>query len=130
MKFITLIAAAFIPHAVLAAPFADAQAGNGAELFSRAAQNCKIVGDSAEVNCRSGASTSSDAVYTVDKGSTYKFTCVKTGECVTIGGKTNCGWHKTTYKKCYINQQCSTHSCYVSGHYTDSRCTQANLGWC
>jgi uncharacterized protein YgiM (DUF1202 family) len=103
MKFITLIAAAFLPLATLAAPFADGETdafilkdrdisvddSNGAGIFSRAAQNCKIIGDSATVNCRSGASTSSDAVYTVRKGDTYKFTCVKTGECVTIGGKTN-----------------------------------------
>lgn len=109
MKFITLIAAAFLPLAAIAAPFADGETdvfipkdggaeilsdisvddSNGAEIFSRAAQNCKIIGDSATVNCRSGASTSSDAVYTVRKGSTYRFTCVKTGECVTIGGSTN-----------------------------------------
>ena len=52
-------------------------------------QWCEIVGGSTYVNCRRNARTSSHVVARLRKGSQYRYWCVKTGQCVTIKGKTN-----------------------------------------
>lgn len=55
----------------------------------RANQRCTIVGNADEVHCRSGPGTSYSSKVTLPKGSRYLFSCVKTGECVTINGAKN-----------------------------------------
>ncbi|KAH6854051.1 hypothetical protein B0I37DRAFT_441112 [Chaetomium sp. MPI-CAGE-AT-0009] len=147
MKFFSLLAAALLPTGLLAAPVADdkltaieAEAHAAAEaraaveareaadvsrnepafsLDKREIQVCEIIGGSSRVNCRSGPNTSSGVVRTLPRGETYAFSCVRTGECVNIGGATNCGWDYSY-----------TLGCYVNGHYTDSDCTLARLGRC
>ncbi|KAK4125408.1 hypothetical protein N657DRAFT_678538 [Parathielavia appendiculata] len=134
MKLISLLTAAFLPMGLLAAPVAedgvaDIEAREPADvstnepapgLSQRESRGCTIVGAN-NVKCRAGASTSSKVVYTFDKGDRFVFSCVKTGECVTINGAVNCGWD-------YLYQ--GGQGCYVNGHYTDSGCTLANLGRC
>ncbi|KAK0723265.1 hypothetical protein B0T26DRAFT_750551 [Lasiosphaeria miniovina] len=87
------------------------------KLFARD-RVCRING-SGRVNCRSCPSTSCSAPYYVVGGSSYNFDCAAAGECVTIGGVTNCNWDRTVAE-----------GCYVSAYYTDSGCTVANLGRC
>lgn len=117
MKFFSLLAAALLPTGLLAAPAgdgkltaieieahaaADARAAVEAReaanvspnepafsLDKREVQVCEIVGGSSKVNCRSGPRTSASVVRTLTKGQTYAFSCVKTGECVVIGGASN-----------------------------------------
>lgn len=117
MKFFSLLAAALLPTGLLAVPVADnrltaieieahaaAEARAAVEtreaanvspnepafsLDKRAIQVCEIVGGASKVNCRSGPNTSSSVVRTLPKGETYAFSCVKTGECVIIGGASN-----------------------------------------
>ncbi|RYP60246.1 hypothetical protein DL771_010583 [Monosporascus sp. 5C6A] len=81
-----------------------------AKLFARD-RVCRING-SGRVNCRTCASTSCSAPYYVQGGSYYNFDCSVRGECVTIGGTTNCYW-----------QRLVTERCYVSAYYTDAGCT-------
>ncbi|KAK4203628.1 hypothetical protein QBC40DRAFT_316403 [Triangularia verruculosa] len=147
MKFFSLLAAALLPTGLLAAPVADdnliaieTEAHAAAEaraivktrdaadvslnepafsLGKREIQVCEIVGSSSSVNCRAGPNTSSSIVRKLSKGNTYAFSCVTSGECVVIGGATNCGWDYSYSLACYVN-----------GHYTDGKCTQARLGWC
>ncbi|KAK4041116.1 hypothetical protein C8A01DRAFT_34849 [Parachaetomium inaequale] len=103
-----------------AAPEAVSDAGESLDTraFSRP-QHCSIVGGSSTVNCRTGPNTKYRVKMTMRKGNTYDFWCVYSGQCVTINGFRNCGWH-------YSKQ----HDCFVSGHYTDNRCTLARLGSC
>ncbi|KAH6624070.1 hypothetical protein B0J18DRAFT_427191 [Chaetomium sp. MPI-SDFR-AT-0129] len=82
-------------------------------------QHCTIVGGSTYVNCRRGPNTKYAVKLSMRKGNTYDFWCVYSGQCITINGFRNCGWH-------YSKQ----HDCFVSGHYTDNHCTQARLGGC
>ncbi|KAL1845506.1 hypothetical protein VTK73DRAFT_501 [Phialemonium thermophilum] len=82
-------------------------------------QRCAIVGGADEVNCRADAGTAAPVRFTLPKGSQYTFACVKKGECVTIDGDENCGW-----------DWIPGGLCYVSGHYTDSSCSAAKLGFC
>ncbi|KAH8769094.1 hypothetical protein F5883DRAFT_553553 [Diaporthe sp. PMI_573] len=137
VKFIV----ACMPLAVLASPIEQ----NGAELVDREASpdgwvegapftekrdepkelfrrniDCNIVGDATTVNCRSCASTSCDIVTKFDVGSKHSFKCAVLGDCVTINGKRNCSWDKA--------DRTLAKDCWVSGHYTDSRCTLAALG--
>ncbi|KAH6983900.1 hypothetical protein EDB80DRAFT_247824 [Ilyonectria destructans] len=133
MKFVPLLVASLLPVGLMAAPVDDggdvsmegaepapgttAARDVGDEILKRSTRVCTIVGGSATVNCRSGPGTQYGVTDTVYRGSDYVFTCVKTGECIIIGGNQNCGWHKTG-------------GCYVNGHYTDNRCTLASLGSC
>ena len=119
MKFFSLLAAALLPTGLLAAPAADnklaaieTEAHAAAEaraavvetrepaadvslneaafsLDKREVQVCEIIGGASKVNCRSGPRTSSSVVRQVTRGQTYAFSCVKSGECVVIGGSTN-----------------------------------------
>jgi hypothetical protein len=118
MKFLTLAAAALLPTGLLAAPAAQentlaaievearaaAQAGATVEareaaevspnepalgLDKREIQVCEIVGGASRVNCRARPNTSSSVVRTLPRGETFAFSCVKTGECVVIGGAEN-----------------------------------------
>ncbi|KAK3935328.1 hypothetical protein QBC46DRAFT_358339 [Diplogelasinospora grovesii] len=91
----------------------------GAEIFKRTSQICQIIGSSAHVNCRSCASTGCTATHYVVQGSYYEFTCAANGQCVTVGGNTNCIWD-------YL----PAGNCYVSAIYTDNQCTVGSLGYC
>ncbi|RYP42571.1 hypothetical protein DL767_000095 [Monosporascus sp. MG133] len=80
------------------------------KLFARD-RVCRING-TGRVNCRSCASTNCPATYYVQGGSYYNFDCAVRGQCVTIGGVTNCVWQRTVAEGCYVN-----------GYYTDAGCT-------
>lgn len=105
MKFVSLLVASLLPIVLMAAPVDDggdvsmegAEPAPGTtaardvddEIFKRATRVCTIVGGSATVNCRSGPGTQYGVTDTVYRGSDYYFTCVKTGECIIIGGNQN-----------------------------------------
>ena len=102
MKLISLLTSALLPVGLMAAPVAEETAevvaresddvspnphANG--LSSRQSyQACAAVGASA-VNCRAGPGTNYKVVTTVKKGEVGFFSCVKSGECITVGGSTN-----------------------------------------
>ncbi|RYP79275.1 hypothetical protein DL769_003055 [Monosporascus sp. CRB-8-3] len=96
-------------EAVEAQGFSD-NSNAPAKLFARD-RVCRING-SGRVNCRTCASTSCSAPYYVQGGSYYNFDCAVRGECVTIGGVTNCVWQRLVRERCYVN-----------GYYTDAGCT-------
>ncbi|KAL4914822.1 hypothetical protein BDW62DRAFT_204187 [Aspergillus aurantiobrunneus] len=86
-------------------------------LEKRANVSCKIVNSNSDaVNCRSGPSLSSSIVAHAVVGSTYTFSCYKSGDCY----EGNCTWDRTRYSGGY---------CYVNGYYTDSRCTAGAGLW-
>ncbi|KAL1864071.1 hypothetical protein VTK73DRAFT_6161 [Phialemonium thermophilum] len=131
MKLPSLLAVALLPFGLLAAPTAEAAdleirqeavaRAAGAGLFERD-RTCRLEGDAKSVNCRAGPGTKYKVVTTLGMWSEWVFDCVKSGECVNIGGKVNCGWHFIKYL--------GDHGCYINGHYTSDACTQASLGWC
>lgn len=113
MKFMNLVTAGLLPIMALAIPLADASPvavgeANPApapdailvaepdvppsspvdarDLFKRATQYCKIIGNDGPVNCRSGPGTSYPVQYTFAPGGSYYFTCYKTG--TNVGGNT------------------------------------------
>ncbi|KAL3479226.1 hypothetical protein BJX99DRAFT_255752 [Aspergillus californicus] len=86
-------------------------------LEKRANTVCKIVNTSGTVNCRTGPGFDYAAAFTVNAGSSYTFSCYKSGDCYSG----NCTWQR-------INWDGKT--CYVNGYYTDSKCTVAALGKC
>ncbi|KAK3295301.1 uncharacterized protein B0H64DRAFT_474291 [Chaetomium fimeti] len=120
MQLKYLLTGALLPLGLMAnpTPEADVDSSLDARAFSRP-QHCQIIGGATKVNCRSRPKTSSGMRTTLRRGNTYDFWCVRSGECVTINGFRNCGWH-------YIRGL----DCYVSGHYTDNHCTLARLGSC
>ncbi|KAH6619093.1 hypothetical protein B0J18DRAFT_433215 [Chaetomium sp. MPI-SDFR-AT-0129] len=121
MQLIQLLTAALLPTSILAAKAKAAtpdDARDGYVLFP--GTECAIV-DTSATNCRTGPGTKYPVVTQLTKGTIGSFSCVKTGECVTIDGFQNCGWHLVHYKG---------YTCYVSGQYTDENCTLANLGRC
>ncbi len=135
MKFAPLFAVSLLPVGLMAAPAADADlipkdVLNNVE--ERATTTCAITGSS--VNCRTGPGTSYGVVATLAKGTVGIFTCVKSGQCITVSGSVNwyvrpgcwlslwersidisSGWDRMMYFGT---------PCYVNGHYTDSSCTQ------
>ncbi|KAL2133161.1 hypothetical protein VTI74DRAFT_2822 [Chaetomium olivicolor] len=123
MQLKTLLLSALLPLGLMANPAPEAEAEAGETLDARGAivrpQYCKIVGGATQVNCRTGPRTKDSVRTKLDTGRTYAFWCVQKGECVTINGATNCGWH---YRK--------DANCFVNGHYTDNSCTLARLGSC
>ncbi|KAF9884411.1 hypothetical protein FE257_001811 [Aspergillus nanangensis] len=127
MQFSPFLIGALFAIGLHAAPVADnnnnagqSEVLDGRKIFARAGQLCRIVGTNT-VNCRTGPGTSYKSQESLTKEWTrgYYFTCVKSGECVTINGAVNCGWD-------YFEED----GCYVNGHYTDSSCTLAKLGRC
>jgi len=97
----------------------DVSARNETELSRRTDQICQIIGSSSHVNCRTCPSTDCAADYYVVKGDYYEFSCAANGQCVTVGGITNCIWDYTIPT-----------GCYVSAIYTGSQCTVGTLGYC
>ncbi|KAL6849675.1 hypothetical protein ACO1O0_009218 [Amphichorda felina] len=100
MMVLSLLAAALLPFYATAIPVAPEDGGpelvpmsvdanSGAEIFKRATRDCAIIGGSAQVNCRAGPGTSYKVNDIVYRGTYYVFTCVKSGECVTINGSKN-----------------------------------------
>ncbi|KAL2139958.1 hypothetical protein VTI28DRAFT_4470 [Corynascus sepedonium] len=134
MQLKYLLTGALLPLGLFASPTPEPEAAAEAvpEVFDSAGQaqslneraivrpqHCVIVGDSTYVNCRRGPATKWSVERRLRRGEAYDFWCVRSGECVTIDGFRNCGWH-------YSRQL----DCYVSGHYTSNACTLARLGGC
>ena len=101
MKLTSLLTTALLPIGLMGAPIAEEAAGIVARefvdvsanepagiLFKRTSVWCSIVGAS-EVKCRAGPGTNYQVETTISKGRMGVYTCVKTGECVNIGGKVN-----------------------------------------
>ncbi len=102
MKLISLLTAALLPVGLMAAPVAEeivdvvaresddvSPNPHARGLSSRLTGNmCQIVGADV-VNCRAGPGTNYKVVIQVKRGEYPFFTCVKSGECITIGGSTN-----------------------------------------
>jgi uncharacterized membrane protein len=101
MKLTSLLTVALLPTGLLAAPVAGEIADVVArepinvsvnepagDLFKRGDKFCTIVGAS-RVNCCSGPGTNYRVVTTFDKGLQPIFRCVKSGECINIGGSVN-----------------------------------------
>lgn len=109
----TFLALALLPMIALATPIADASpiaAGeadaapiaqtievaepdvpptspvDARDLFKRATQYCRIIGNDGPVNCRSGPGTNYPVRYTMAVGNGYYFTCYKRG--TNVGGNT------------------------------------------
>ncbi|KAL2864116.1 uncharacterized protein BJX67DRAFT_228784 [Aspergillus lucknowensis] len=116
MQLSSLLVGAFFALGLHAAPIADSpgqtEVSDGTEIFKRSGQSCRVLAD--EVNCRSGPGTNYKRVVGLSSSWTrgYYFTCVKSGECITLNGAVNCGWDYFEEDRCYVN-----------GHYTDSHCT-------
>lgn len=98
MKFSAIIAASFLALGTAANPIAelsDLEPRNATdEVFDKrvGGAGCRII--NADVNCRSGPGTQYRVIATAKKGVLYFFTCVKSGECINIGGSVNwCAWH-------------------------------------
>ncbi|RJE23077.1 hypothetical protein PHISCL_04567 [Aspergillus sclerotialis] len=77
---------------------------------------CKILG-SGNVNCRTGPGFKYPDSYIVTAGHRYNFDCYKSGDCY----EGNCTWDRITW---------DGKTCYVNGHYTDSKCSANALGKC
>ncbi len=104
MKLTSLLTAALLPVGLMAAPVANEIADVVARESDDVSPNqpasglssrqlgpgnfCRIVGASV-VNCRAGPGTGYKVVGTFSKGTLGFFSCVKSGECITIGGSTN-----------------------------------------
>jgi len=103
MKFITVLVAALLPLAALAAPVADAEpvaepmpepvevaepdvpgtsAVDSRDVLKRATEYCYIIGNDGNVACRSGPGTGYPVVVRMVPGNGYYFTCYKTGTVV------------------------------------------------
>ncbi len=88
MKLTSLLTAALVPLALMAAPVIEETADVVARDMNDVKQVCAIVGASV-VNCRAGPGTNYRVVGTFKKGDVGWFSCVKSGVCVTVGGSTN-----------------------------------------
>jgi uncharacterized protein YraI len=99
MKVTSLLTAALLPMGLMGAPIADEAAdvvaresvdvsANEPAVGLLAATWCSTVGAS-EIKCRAGPGTNYQVETTISKGRMGVYTCVKTGECVNIGGKIN-----------------------------------------
>ncbi|KAJ5891641.1 uncharacterized protein N7473_007869 [Penicillium subrubescens] len=123
MQLSSLLIGTLFALGLHAAPVADdagqSEVVDGKKLFERSGQLCRVLSE--HVNCRSGPGTNYDIKVGLSSSWTrgYYFTCVKSGECVTLNGAVNCGWDYFEEDRCYVN-----------GHYTDSSCTLAKLGRC
>ncbi|KAL2263945.1 hypothetical protein VTK26DRAFT_4132 [Humicola hyalothermophila] len=128
MQFKTLLIGALLPASLMASPtpeMGDHVTVAGGALDPRARhqftrpQQCEITRVSRAVNCRDGPGTKYRVKHSLKRGRPHPFWCVQSGECVTINGFRNCGWH-------YVKDL----DCFVNGHYTDNRCTTARMGKC
>ncbi|KAJ5142776.1 uncharacterized protein N7515_001563 [Penicillium bovifimosum] len=121
MQLTPILIGALFASGLHAAPAAGAgqSAIDGNVIFKRSGQLCRVLAD--EVNCRTGPGTNYKSIVRISNSWTrgYYFTCVKSGQCITLNGAVNCGWD-------YLEEE----GCYVNGHYTDGSCTLAKLGRC
>ncbi|EEQ83431.2 uncharacterized protein BDCG_00236 [Blastomyces dermatitidis ER-3] len=122
MKFFSLIVAllGFLPFLAAAFPVADPVAEPEMHLEKRrSAQTCRIVNlrKGEYVNCRYGPTTKAGNIFAFRQGQKRTFSCKKKGQCI----KGNCTWDRITLYGV---------TCYVSGYYTDSRCSSKRLPKC
>ncbi|KAH6854809.1 hypothetical protein B0I37DRAFT_40163 [Chaetomium sp. MPI-CAGE-AT-0009] len=126
MKLLPLLVASLLPIGLSASPIANAddlQSRNpGNDVLSpRADGVCRIVNAPSGVNCRSGPGTGYSVVKSLDNGFLCWYKCYKSGECITMNGVKNCGWHYAATRDW---------SCYVNGHFTDNNCSASKLPKC
>ncbi|PGG97451.1 hypothetical protein GX51_07314 [Blastomyces parvus] len=123
MKFFSLLVAllGFLPFFAAAVPVADpvAEPEMHLEKRRRSPQTCKIVNLSKGeyVNCRYAPTTKAGLIFVFSQGQKNRFSCKKKGQCI----KGNCTWDRITLYGT---------TCYVSGYYTDSRCSSKRLPKC
>ncbi|KAH6696450.1 hypothetical protein BKA61DRAFT_741779 [Leptodontidium sp. MPI-SDFR-AT-0119] len=147
MKFLSILTAMFLPLAVITTPVPESN--DVAVLKALAIQNspaksaveardaeaeavglvdrngstgwwsCDIVGVSTTVNCRLRPRTNSAVVKKVP-GTTNNISFFCYSNCENIEGNTSWDW----------TGDWGDGGCYISGHYTDSTCSRANLGPC
>ena len=93
MQLFSLLAIALFSLGLHAAPVADDTAQSdvidGKKIFARSGQLCRVLSE--HVNCRYGPGTNYDVKVGLSSSWTrgYYFTCVKSGECVTLNGAVN-----------------------------------------
>jgi hypothetical protein len=100
MKLNSLLTVALIPMGLMAAPVADEGASDiearepdvsvnePDSLLKRTTTMCQIVGADL-VNCRAGPGTNYKIVQQFPRGIRPIFSCVKSGECITVNGAVN-----------------------------------------
>lgn len=106
MQLPSLLVGALLALGIHAAPVTEgtdqSPASDGNSLFQRdSGQLCRIL-YSTSVNCRTGPGTSYKSVVGLNKEYTrgYWFTCVKSGECITLNGAVN--WYAPHLSCCYV----------------------------
>jgi hypothetical protein len=93
MQLSSLLIGTLFALGLHAAPVADdagqSEVVDGKKLFERSGQLCRVLSE--HVNCRSGPGTNYDIKVGLSSSWTrgYYFTCVKSGECVTLNGAVN-----------------------------------------
>jgi hypothetical protein len=107
MQLPSLLVGALLALGIHAAPVTDgtdqSPASDGNSLFQRdSGQLCRIL-YSTHVNCRTGPGTNYRSVVGLNKEWTrgYWFTCVKSGECITLNGAVNWYVYTTLLLLCY-----------------------------
>ncbi|KFX94381.1 hypothetical protein O988_06337 [Pseudogymnoascus sp. VKM F-3808] len=113
MKLSATTLTVLLPTLALTSPVAVTP--NNDALLPRADTSCTIINVSTVVACRTGPGTNYPVYAYLPPKDVWPFRCYKRGEC--ING--NCTWD-------YAPQI----ECYVSGYYTSSACSIANLGLC
>lgn len=98
MQLTSILVSALFAFGLHAAPVAD-DAGqsmviDGRKIFKRSGQLCRVLSE--HVNCRSGPVTKYPSTVQLSDSWTrgYYFTCVKSGECITLNGAVN--WYVYT----------------------------------
>ena len=84
MKLAALLATAVLPAGMMAVPIAE---GDN-QVSKRTDTSCAIV-NASKVNCRTGPGTQYRVVATLNKGIVGVYSCVKSGECITVSGSVN-----------------------------------------
>ena len=98
MQISSLLVSAIFALGLQAAPVADdagqSEALDGKTIFRRSGQLCRVLSE--HVNCRYGPGTNYDVKVGLSSSWTrgYYFTCVKSGECITLNGAVN--WYAST----------------------------------
>lgn len=93
MHLSSLLVGAIFALGLHAAPVADdagqSEALDGKTIFGRSGQLCRVLSE--HVNCRYGPGTNYGVKVGLSSSWTrgYYFTCVKSGECITLSGAVN-----------------------------------------
>ncbi|KAJ5543261.1 hypothetical protein N7535_005691 [Penicillium sp. DV-2018c] len=94
MQLVSILIGALFASGLHAAPVADGTEQSVAidenQLFKRSGQSCRVLAD--RVNCRTGPGTNYRSAVQLSSSWTrgYWFTCVKSGQCITLNGAVNC----------------------------------------